>query len=122
MRKCVMAIQDKVIVKPDEEPEISEGGIIIPKTVQQQKRAQRGVVVAVGPGRHLENGQIAKMQVKPGWTVWFTEFAGYKITKFDNGEEKVDLLALNEKDITAIEAYDSEPVEEVDDDDSPEES
>ena len=68
-------------------------------------------MIAVGPGRHLENGEIAKIQVKPGNAVWYTEFGGYKINGFDDGSgEKVDLLALNEKDITAIEAYDSESV------------
>lgn len=99
MRKCLIAIQDRIIVRPDDKEEVSQGGIIIPEAAQQ--RSLSGVVVATGPGRHLENGQIAKIQVKVGNKVWWTEYGGNKI-KYSGTEHVV----LRELDILAIEAFD----------------
>lgn len=101
MRKCLITIMDRIVVKPDEKEEVSQGGILIPTGAQQ--RSLSGLVVATGPGRHLENGEIAKLQVKVGNRVWWTEYGGNKV-KYD-GEEYV---VLRELDVLAIEGYDSE--------------
>tara|TARA_R110001592_G_scaffold215613_1_gene468988 strand:+ start:2294 stop:2584 length:291 start_codon:yes stop_codon:yes gene_type:complete len=57
-------IQDKVVVKKIENEAQTLGGVIIPDTTQEGTR--KAEVVAVGPGRVLENGQYMKPQVKVG--------------------------------------------------------
>lgn len=55
-------IGDKVIVKPKAEEEKTSGGIILPDTAKE--KPQEGTVIAVGPGKILENGERKPMTVK----------------------------------------------------------
>ena len=64
-------IGDRVVVKPLSTEEVSAGGIIIPDTVKKE-RAERGTIVAVGPGRY-EKGAIVPMSVKKGDEVLFEQ-------------------------------------------------
>lgn len=89
-------IHDHVIVKPITEDEITKAGIIMPDTVDKEK-PEKGEVVAVGPGKLLENGQRAPMSVKIGDKVMFKKYSPDEI-KVD-GEE---YLVISEGDIIAI--------------------
>ena len=60
----IKPLHDRVIVKRDEVATRTEGGIELIK--EQQKRLQKGIVVAVGPGRMLDNGAIYPMTVGEG--------------------------------------------------------
>lgn len=101
MRKCLTTIMDRIVVKPDDKEEVTKAGIIIPTAAQQ--RSLSGVVVATGPGRHLENGTIAKLQAKVGNRVWWTEYGGNKL-KYEGDE----YVVLRELDVLAIEGVDCE--------------
>lgn len=82
------------MVKPSTEEERTKGGIVLPDTAKE--RPQEGEVVAVGPGKLLENGQRAPMDVKPGDKVIFAKYGGTEI-KID-GEE---YMILRQSDILA---------------------
>ena len=58
----------------------------------------KGKVVAVGPGKMLQNGSRGAMQVNPGDTVWYNAVAGFKVTK-----DGVDYYAVSEDHVFVIE-------------------
>jgi chaperonin GroES len=88
-------IGDKVIVKPKAEEEKTSGGIILPDTAKE--KPHEGTVIAVGPGKVLDNGERKPMSVKEGDTVIYSKYGGTEITV--NGEEYV---ILDEDSIYAI--------------------
>ena len=67
----IQPLSDRVVVKPACAEEVSAGGIIIPDTVKKEK-AERGTVVATGPGRY-EDGAVVPMTVKKGDEVIFEQ-------------------------------------------------
>jgi chaperonin GroES len=85
---------DRVVVQPSEEEEITKGGIILPDTAKE--KPQRGVIIAVGPGKLDEEGKRIPMEVKKGDKVIYSKYAGSEI-KQDNEE----VLILRESDILA---------------------
>ncbi|MDI7246599.1 MAG: co-chaperone GroES [Bacillota bacterium] len=91
----VKPLEDRVVVKPNTEEERTKGGIVLPDTAKE--RPQEGEVIAVGPGKLLENGQRAPMDVKPGDKVIFAKYGGTEV-KID-GEE---YIILRQSDILAI--------------------
>ncbi len=88
-------LRDKVIVKLDEAEAVTEGGIYLPD--QAQKKPSRGEVVAIGPGRILDNGQIIAPAVKVGEKVIFSKYGGSEVEV--DGE---DFTVLDEDQIYAI--------------------
>lgn len=89
-------INDHIIVKPLSAEETSAAGIIIPDTVDKE-RPERGEVLAVGPGRPLDNGGRVAMDVKEGEKVLFKKYAPDEI-KID-GEE---YLVIRIDDVMAV--------------------
>ena len=88
-------LADRVIVEPVEQEEVTASGIYVPETAKE--KPQEGVVAAVGPGRLLDNGERASMEVKKGDRVIFAKYAGSEI-KMDDTK----YLILGEKDILAV--------------------
>ena len=88
-------IGDKVIVKPKAEEEKTSGGIILPDTAKE--KPHEGTVIAVGPGKVLENGDRKPMSVKEGDTVIYSKYGGTEVTV--EGEE---YMILDEESIYAI--------------------
>jgi chaperonin GroES len=86
---------DRIVVKPGKEEEVTKGGIVLPDTAK--KRPREGEVVAVGPGKLLENGQRAALEVSVGDVVVYSEYGGTEITV--NGE---DYIVLDEGSVLAI--------------------
>ena len=91
----IKPLQDRVIVKRQEEEEATKGGIIIPDTAKE--KPAEGVIVAVGNGKISEDGKRQSLDVKEGDKVLFGKYAGTEI-KID-GEEH---LIMREDDIIAI--------------------
>ena len=85
---------DRVVVQPSEEEEITKGGIILPDTVKE--KPQRGVIIAVGPGRLDEEGKRIPMEVKKGDKVIYSKYAGSEIK-----QDYKEVLILRESDILA---------------------
>ncbi|BAI79750.1 chaperonin GroES [Deferribacter desulfuricans SSM1] len=91
----IKPLQDRVLVKRIEVEEKTESGIIIPDTARE--KSQEGEVIAVGPGKVLENGTKIELTVKPGDRILFSKYAGTEV-KID-GEE---YLIMREDDILGI--------------------
>jgi chaperonin GroES len=92
----IKPLGDRVVIKPIAEDITTKSGIVLPETVEKEK-AEKGEVLAVGPGRVLDNGNLAPMSVKVGNKVMFKKYSPDEI-KVD-GEE---LLIISEQDILAI--------------------
>jgi len=86
---------DRILVKRIEEEEVKKGGIIIPDTAKE--KPIEGEVVAVGPGRILDNGQRQPMEVKEGNKILFGKYSGTEV-KIE-GEE---YLIMREDDVLGI--------------------
>jgi chaperonin GroES len=77
-------LMNRILVRKTEPITKTKGGIILPDSKGEQLNF--GVVVAVGPGRHLDNGQLRPVFVKEGDTVLLPEYGGSKVTLADNQE------------------------------------
>ena len=86
---------DRVVIEPTPREEMTKSGILLPDTAKE--KPQEGTIVAVGPGRVLEDGKREQMDVKVGDKVLYAKYAG---TEFKLEDE--DLLIIAEKDILAI--------------------
>lgn len=87
-------LDDRVVVKPGEEEQMTVSGIVIPDTAKE--KPQEGDVVAVGPGR-FEDGTRVPMDVNVGDRVLYSKYGGTEV-KIE-GEEH---LVLSARDILAI--------------------
>lgn len=91
----IKPLGDKVLVQPNTSTEKTAGGIVLPDSAKE--RPQEGKVIAVGPGRTLDNGSKAELTVKEGDTVIYSKYGGTEI-KLDGTE----YLILDESSILAV--------------------
>ena len=87
---------DHLIVKASSKEETSASGIIIPDTVDKE-RPERGEVIAVGPGKMLENGSRSAMEVKAGDKVVFKKYAPDEVKM-----GKDEYLVIKADDVMAV--------------------
>jgi chaperonin GroES len=73
----IRPLGNRVLLQPLEEEEKSAGGIVLPDTAR--KKPQQGKVVAVGPGKTLEDGRLVPVSVKVGDVVVYPEFGGTEL-------------------------------------------
>jgi chaperonin GroES len=91
----IRPLQDRVVVRRQEEETTSAGGIVLPGSATE--KPSQGEVVAVGPGRLLDNGDVRPVDLKEGDKVIFGKYASNTIKL---GEE--ELLILNESEIFGV--------------------
>ena len=89
-------IGDHLIVKPLAKEETSASGIIIPETAEKE-RPEQGTVLAIGPGKLLENGTRSAMDVAVGNKILFKKYSPDEFKL----EEK-EYLVVSASDIIAI--------------------
>lgn len=81
-----------------EEEKTTKSGIVLPETAEKE-RPTRGKVIAVGPGKRNEKGEVIPMSVKVGDIVLFKKYGPDEIEidgkKYLVGEED-DILAIIE--------------------------
>ena len=87
-------LEDRIVVRPNEAEEKTASGLVIPDTAKE--KPQQGEVLAVGPGRYSDKGDLIPLDVKVGDTVVYSKYGGTEIT--EGGE---DLLILNGRDVLA---------------------
>jgi len=90
----IRPLDDRVVVEPIEAEEKTAGGIVLPDTAKE--RPQRGTVIAVGPGKLLDNGTRGELSVAVGDEVIYGKYGGTDIEI--NGDE---VKILRESDILA---------------------
>src|SRR5579859_4773963 len=91
----IQTLGDSVVVKASTRETVTKSGIVLPDTAKE--KPQEGEILAVGPGKVLDNGKRTTLEVKAGQRVLFAKYAGTEI-KMD-GEE---YLILRESDIMGI--------------------
>ncbi len=87
-------LDDRIVVEPVEAEEKTAGGIVMPDTAKE--KPQRGKVLAVGPGKLLDNGQRGEISVAVGDEVIYGKYAGSDI-ELDGRDIKI----LRESDVLA---------------------
>lgn len=95
MATTLQMMGDRVLVRPVQEDEVRESGLVIPDMAKE--RPQRGDVVAVGPGARGRDGQPVPLEVEEDDEVLFARYGGTEIKVA--GE---DMLVLREADILAV--------------------
>tara|TARA_B100000927_G_scaffold291731_2_gene296336 strand:+ start:7738 stop:8025 length:288 start_codon:yes stop_codon:yes gene_type:complete len=88
-------LQDRVVVKRKDEETTSAGGIVLPGSATE--KPQQGEVVAVGPGKKTNDGDIVPVDLKVGDHVVFGQYGGNTV-KIDGDE----YLILNENEIFGV--------------------
>ena len=91
----VKPLSDRVVIEPLEAEDKTSGGIYLPDSAKE--KPQMGKVVAAGPGKISDSGQLVKIEVKVGDTVLYGKYSGTDITL-----ENKDYLIVRESDILAI--------------------
>lgn len=86
---------DKVIVEIIDEPQVTASGLVLPDTAKE--KSQRGKVLAVGPGKVMDNGEREPVDVSVGDTVLFAKYGG---TEMNTAGRELMILSL--RDIHAI--------------------
>ena len=87
-------LEDRIIVRPADAEQTTASGLVIPDTAKE--KPQQGEVLAVGPGRRDDDGDLIPMDIAAGDVVIFSKSGGTEIT--EGGE---DLLILSGRDVLA---------------------
>lgn len=91
----IRPLHDRLVVRRLEEETTSAGGIVLPDSATE--KPSQGEVLAIGPGKTLDNGDVKPVDVKVGDKVIFGQYGGSTV-KLD-GEE---LLILSESEIFGV--------------------
>ncbi len=91
----IKPLGDKVIVKRLEAETKTAGGIVLPDSAKEKPK--RGIILAIGNGRLLDDGSRSEMQLKKNDEVIFTSYAGTEI-KVDGDE----LMIMDESDVLGV--------------------
>lgn len=92
----IKPLADYVLIQPIKEEEKTKTGILLPETAEKE-RPEKGKVIAVGPGKRDEKGNLVPVAVKVGQTILFKKYGPDEI-KVDGKE----YLICKEEDILAI--------------------
>jgi chaperonin GroES len=94
-KTTIKPLEDRVLVRPEEGEETTASGIVIPDTAKE--KPQEGTVLAVGPGKRSDSGELIPVDVNEGDRVIYSKYGGTEITS--EGEE---LLILSARDVLAV--------------------
>jgi chaperonin GroES len=87
-------LEDRIVVRPAEAEETTVSGLVIPDSAKE--KPQQGEVLAVGPGRRSDTGELIPVDLVAGETVIYSKYGGTEIAV--DGE---DLLILTSRDVLA---------------------
>jgi chaperonin GroES len=87
-------LEDRIVVRPNVAEATTASGLVIPDTAKE--KPQQGEVLAVGPGRRSDSGELIPTGVATGDTVVYSKYGGTEISV--DGE---DLLILSGRDVLA---------------------
>ena len=93
--KTLKPLEDRILVRPEDAEQTTASGIVIPDTAKE--KPQEGTVLAVGPGKRSDTGDLIPMDVNEGDLVIYSKYGGTEIKV--EGEE---LLILSARDVLAI--------------------
>ena len=97
--KKIRPLLNRIVVEKPEVVKVSKGGIIL----KNQESVSWGTVIAVGPGKYLENGTLRKIEIKVGDNVLLPEYGGSTVKLSGDKEYHIyrddDILGLLEEKV-----------------------
>lgn len=87
-------LDDRIVVQQNEAEERTASGLVIPDTAKE--KPQQGMVLAVGPGRRADTGELIPLDIAVGDTIVYSKYGGTEITI-----DGVDYLILSSRDVLA---------------------
>jgi len=94
MASSLQPLEDRIVVRPGQAEETTVSGLVIPDTAKE--KPQQGEVLAVGPGRRSDAGELIPVDLAVGDVVRYSKYGGTEIAV--DGE---DLLVLSSRDVLA---------------------
>ncbi len=91
----IKPLNDKVVIQRIEAENKTSGGIVLPDKAKD--KSKRGKVIAVGPGKVLDNGSLQKPDIRKGQEVLFTSYAGTEVKI-----NEMEYLIMSTSDILAV--------------------
>lgn len=88
-------LDNRVVIKQSDAQEKTTGGIFLPDTAKE--KPQIGKIIAVGPGKLLDDGKTGQMTVKKNDQVIYGKYSGNEV-EIDGDK----LVILRESDILGI--------------------
>ena len=92
---AIRPLSDRIVFKVIDDTEQTSGGIFIPDSAKE--KPQKGEVIAVGPGKTLDDGKKEEMEVKVGDVVLFAKYSGTDVKLNDE-----NLKILSVKDVLGV--------------------
>lgn len=92
----IRPLHDRVVIRREEKEEKTAGGIVLASTARE--KPNKGEVIAVGPGKALDNGEVRALQVKVGDKVVFASYAGSQTLK--DGDD--EFIIMSESEILGV--------------------
>jgi chaperonin GroES len=91
----IRPLHDRLVVRRLEEERTTAGGIVIPDSATE--KPSQGEVLAIGPGKTLDNGDVRVLDVIVGDIVLFGKYAGTEV-KVDG----LEVIVMKEDDLFGI--------------------
>ena len=88
-------LRDRIVVKQIEAQEKTKSGLVLPDSAKE--KPQEAKVIAIGPGRLLEDGTVKALEIKNGDRVLYGKYSGTEVSI-----EGEDYLILREEDVLAV--------------------
>ena len=95
MSHRIQPLGNRVLVRR-REAKATKGGILLPDSAQEKSKV--GDVIAVGPGKRDEDGNLLPMHVEVGNQVLFSAYAGTEV----KDEKEEEFLIVTEDDILGV--------------------
>ncbi len=93
-KTTIKPLDDRIVVTRTAAQEKSAGGIFLPENAKE--KPQEGKVLAVGPGKLLDDGSRSKPDVAVGDLILFGKYSGTELTV-----DGVEVIILRESDLLA---------------------
>ena len=91
----IKPLADRVVVEALEDTEEMRGGLYIPDTAKE--KPQQGKVVAVGPGRRSDQGELIEVEISKGDLILYGKYSGTEVTV-----DGTEYLIIRESDVLAV--------------------
>lgn len=92
---AIQPLHDRIVVEAASKEEKTASGLYLPDAAQE--KPQRGTVLAVGPGKRLDSGQLAALDIKVGDTVLYGKYGGTEVTV-----DGKDVIILRADDVLGV--------------------
>jgi chaperonin GroES len=92
---AIQPLHDRIVVEAAVKEEKTASGLYLPDAAQE--KPQRGTVIAVGPGKRLDSGQLSALDIQVGDTVLYGKYGGTEVTV-----DGKDVIILRADDVLAV--------------------